>query len=211
DTRVQYLTYANDALYFSNYSSGAHLYKMNLDGTGVTLLVKKVVTKIDKMADELIAYSNNEVIYREPVTNTGPVIPPDETPDLVKIAALSSSVEKIIFLSSSFRLDAEKLFEMYEELTNNEKALISVDTKNKFTLIDQYYKKLIALKFTDTVEWDSVQTVKEINKQWTIKLSQDVENSEENLSKIYVVDMFGEKVGVDFEVNGNIINVIPES
>src|SRR5690606_26165085 len=77
DTRVQYLTYANDALYFSNYSSGAHLYKMNLDGTGVTLLVKKVVTKIDKMADELIAYSNNEVIYREPVTNTGPVTPPD--------------------------------------------------------------------------------------------------------------------------------------
>ncbi|MEK4384799.1 transglutaminase domain-containing protein [Solibacillus sp. FSL W7-1464] len=211
DTRVQYLTYANDALYFSNYSSGAHLYKMNLDGTGVTLLVNKLVTKIDKTADELIAYSNNEVIYREPVTNTGPVTPPDETPDLIKIAAFSSSVEKMILLSSSFRLDAEKLFEMYEELTNNEKALVSVDTQNKFTLIDQYYKKLIALKFTETVEWDSVKTVKEINKQWAITLSHDVENFNENFSKIYVVDMFGEKVGVDFEVNGNTINVIPES
>lgn len=137
DTRVQYLTYANDAFYFSNYSSGAHLYKMNLDGTGEKLLVNKVVTKIDKNADELIAYSNNVVIFREPVTDTGPVTPPDETPDLVKIAAFSSSVEEMVFLSLSFRLDAEKLFEMYEGLTNNEKALVSADTQNKFTLIDQ--------------------------------------------------------------------------
>lgn len=205
NTRVRFLTFANNAFYFSNYSSGAHLYKMAIDGTGETLLVNKAVTKIDQTADELVVYSDNEVIYRESIT------PPVEEIDLKKVEDFSSKIQQIVFLSAHFRTNAEQLFEMYEELTDKEKGLLSSEVQQKYTLIDQSYKKMLALKFTETIEWDTVRQESNINKPWIIKFNQDVENSPSNLSKIQVVNMFGDKVDVSFEVVGNVVTVLPQS
>lgn len=205
NTRVKFLTYANNAFYFSNYSNGAYLYKMAVDGTGETLLVNKEVTKIEKLADELVAYSDNEVIYREAIT------PPVEEIDLKKVEDFSSKVQQIVFLSAHFRTNAEQLFELYEGLTSKEKTMLSVEVQQKYTLIDQSYKKMLALKFTETIEWDTVRQESNINKPWIIKFNQDVENSPSNLSKIQVVNMFGDKVDVSFEVVGNVVTVLPQS
>ncbi|GEK33940.1 transglutaminase domain-containing protein [Kurthia sibirica] len=46
-TRVQYLTYANKKLYFSNYSNSAYLSSMSTAGKSLKVLVKKQVSNLE--------------------------------------------------------------------------------------------------------------------------------------------------------------------
>lgn len=67
DMRVGFLTYANNALYFSNYSNGGYLYKRDL-ATGQEIeLARNRISAITISKGELLAYSGNQIVYRESV------------------------------------------------------------------------------------------------------------------------------------------------
>lgn len=67
NTRVKHLFSANDWLYFSNYSNRGYLYKMKLDGSEETLLVKSDVTDIKREGDQVVVYSGDSIIYTEEI------------------------------------------------------------------------------------------------------------------------------------------------
>lgn len=201
NTRVKYLLYANDWLYFSNYSNGAYLYKMKPDGSGSTLLVNKKVTAIKRQKNELVAYSNNVEIYREML---------QEDSNLQFVNQFIQQTNAIVLLSKQFKIQTEQVMALYNQLTSNERLFIPAEVYSKFTMVQEKYKKMQSLTFNDTVAHGNTRLIADSKKPWSIQLSQEVMNTPENLKQIELVNLFGEPVDVSIQAKDQTITVIPK-
>lgn len=63
NTRVQYLTYANNKLYFSNYSNGAYLSSITTAGKSLKVLVKKQVSEL-QIKGKYVYFKANKKAYK---------------------------------------------------------------------------------------------------------------------------------------------------
>ena len=205
DIRVQHLLYANDWLYFSNYSHGGYLYKMELDGSNSTMLVEKKISSLKREGTDLVAYADKLEVYREAIHKE----PIDEIPDLSQIDQITKLAEQIVFISNNFKNQAEQLLSSYSNLSSTEQLLVPAEARMKITMVQEKYEKMQTLTFDDTVVWTPIKSVKDAMKVWTVQLSQDVLNTSDNLQQIEVVDMFGDSVNVAIQVDGKTITVTP--
>lgn len=201
DTRVQHLFYANDWLYFSNYSNGGYLYKMKSNGSNSMMLANKRVTKITREGSNLVAYNNNVEIYRESLQEN----PTDDT----KINQVTELSNQIVFLSKDFKSKAEQLFSLFDSLSQSEQLRLSNGVQQRIKLIREKYQKMESLTFNDSTAWTSVPKVNDVKKPWTIQLSQEVLNTPENLKQIVLLDMFGDPIDSSVRVDGKKITVTP--
>lgn len=199
NTRVQHLFYANDWLYFSNYSNGAYLYKVKIDGSEETLLVKSEVTNIKQVGNQLVAYSDNEVIYSEDIG--GKVSP--------SVEKVNELVDGIQYLHPTFKQTAEQLIDLVNSLTDAERALLSQETLKTVNEIIENYEKMTTLTFSNSVNWPNSVEVNDPMKPWTITFSDEVLNTTENAKLIAVVDMFGNNIDINTKIVGNKVIVTP--
>lgn len=200
DIRVQYLFYGNDWLYFSNYSNRGYLYKMKLDGSTTVLLGNQLVTAIKQEQGDIVAYSNDEELYRE-------VLQQKSNPTLVQQFIKQTS--DLILMSNQFNDQSERLIKLYEQLSSTERLLIPVDVLSKFSIIEEKYKKMLSFTLNDTIAHKEARFIVDARKPWLIQLNQPVLNTHENLQHVAILNLFGEPIDVSIEVEEEIITVTP--
>lgn len=198
DTRVQLLTYANTMFYFSNYSAGAYLYKMNIDGSNKILLVEQPITSIDIQNGKLYAYNGHELVYSEPIADQG-------------VTALEEAIFDLNrqFLSPQFAQAAQNILAMKNSLTNSQLNLLSQAAITQLNEIETKYAQMTNLTFDSTTKWAETTQISNPQKQWTITLSQPVKDIAANTKKIEIVNMFGERVSTTVDISDTKIIITP--
>lgn len=198
DTRVQLLTVANGALYFSNYSHGAHLYKYDLTTGKETSLLAREVDDIKIVEGELLAYSSNNIVYKETIK---------EQPSNA-VQQLRQWQQKLVFLNENFTQNAQQILALEKQL-KNEGTAIDVDLQIFIEKVRTHLDKMNNLSFPSSVEWSAPKTTKLANKPWTIQFNYPIAATNSNKQKIKIVDMFGEAIDATVTLDGRAIKITP--
>ncbi|RUL49812.1 transglutaminase domain-containing protein [Lysinibacillus antri] len=201
-TRVQELVHANGWLYFSNYSDGAFLSKMKLDGTGLSTILRKTVDSVKLEDNELVASYKGVELYRE-------VVLADSAGQQKELDQVRALLKTITLLSPNFESQANQLKNLYDSLTNESKNLLSSSDSATIRDILSKYSAMKSLTFIGMVQWDQPRIITDAYKAWKINLNQEIANTSSNKSNIQIIDMFGDPVEVNISINGKQIVITP--
>lgn len=113
------------------------------------------------------------------------------------------------FFTADFRNIAEELIAQYNQMNLNE---VSPEMQQRMLEIREKHEQL--LQFNDTLTakqaWSSVpKETTDAWKSWTVTLSSELENSEDNLKNFQVLNMFGKPVQASIAIDGKKVIVTP--
>lgn len=195
----------DQAIYFVDMQNNLGLSKIDLATKQVTTLhTANKIHSINKDAQHVYAYSNGKVVFSEPYETSPPERP-------VAVKEIDELLATITYLNKNFATRAEQLLAQLQTLTEAEKQFLSSETIAKTKEIEVKYKKMKNLSFAGTNAWKQTVDVKTPRKPWTIKLSQKLKNTKENMQFIKIVDMFGDPVDVSIKIDGQTIIVTPNA
>lgn len=132
DTRYVNMLSANDNIYFSNYSNGGYLYKLDLNQMEEIPLVNERVEQIKRVGNDIVAYNTNgQVIYSEEIYTTDIDEDYDEEPvnstTLAKdeIAYLEQQIDALNPNDETFIEDVKYVISLLENANEADFAKIS--------------------------------------------------------------------------------------
>lgn len=193
----------NQAIYFVDLNKDFGLSKIDLATKQVTTLhTENKIHSIKKDAQHVYAYSNGKVVFSESYEASSTERP-------VAVKEIDDLLATITYLNKDFAKQAEQLLAKLQTLTEAEKQFLSSETIAKTKEIEVKYKKMKNLSFAGSNAWKQTVDVKTPRKPWTIKLSQKLKDTKENMQFIKIVDMFGDPVDVSIKIDGQTIIVTP--
>ena len=118
DVRIMHLNYADEWLYFSNYSAGATLHKMKIDGSQLTRITDFKITSLK--------IENNQLIYKD-VSNTVHTTPLKDQVTIDQEAAdsVSALINAIDNTTDKYVEDVANARAAYNALTAQQQDLVT--------------------------------------------------------------------------------------